>query len=242
MSKTPPFEFDYERRHFLGKSIALAGLVGVVGTSTSVFADNNASSHNTSRLSEQQVLQMGLKAPSFTVEAPDGVVMTLTRKLRVARQYQELLYLAYENEPSIHVYDVGSLLHRFDIQFNDQFGVLKDFAVSDNGDVYALFSGQHAIFHLSSNGSLIQTISEFGIDKPEHLNGPRSLTIDSQGNIHVWDAGTRHIKVFTTDNQFVRQYGKARLSPITLVQDIDGRDPIIVTGGQSTKQTWIFTV
>ncbi len=91
-------------------------------------------------------------------------------------------------------------------------------------------------------GAFVQTIGEFGIDKPQQLNGPSSLTIDSLGNIHVWDSGARKIKVFTPDNQFVRQYGQARFSPVQMVRSIDGRDPIVVIGGNSGDQVWSFQV
>ncbi len=246
MRKGSPVELDQQRRHFIGSSFAVFGVASVAGLSIPAFANNvsneSGSQDNCSRLMEQLVASMGITAPTFTVETPEGETLTLTRQLRIARRYQDLLYLSYQNEPSFHVYDSVSLQYRFEIQFSDQLGILKDFAVGESGDVFTLFTGQHAITHLSSNGAFVQKIGEFGIDKPEQLNGPSSLTIDSLGNIHVWDSGARQIKVFTSDNHFVRQYGQARLSPVQMVRSIDGRDPIVVVGGQSRKQRWTFAV
>jgi len=243
MRKGSPVELDQQRRHFIGSSFAVFSVaMSIPAFATSNVANESGSQDNCSRLTEQQVASMGITAPTFTVETPEGETLTLTRQLRIARRYQDLLYLSYQNEPSIHVYDSASLQYRFEIQFSDQLGILKDFAVSENGDVFALFTGQHAITHLSSNGAFVQKIGKFGIDKPEQLNGPSSLTIGSLGNIHVWDSGARQIKVFTSNNQFVRQYGQARLSPVQMVRSIDGRDPIVVVGGQSRKQRWTFAV
>ncbi|MGR5149441.1 hypothetical protein ACQKP8_23205 [Photobacterium alginatilyticum] len=247
MRKGSSVELDQQRRQIIGTGLAALGAASVAGLSAPVFANNQlstdgAAQNNCSRLTEQQVSSLGINAPTFTVETPQGETLTLTRQLRMARRYQDLLYLSYQNESSIHVYDSASLQSRFEIPFSDQLGILKDFAVSESGDVYALFTGEHAITHLSSNGAFVQTIGEFGIDKPQQLNGPGSLTIDSLGNIHVWDSGARQIKVFTPDNQFVRQYGQARLSPVKMVKSIDGRDPIVVVGGNSGDQVWSFQV
>lgn len=247
MRKGSPVELDQQRRQIIGTGLAAFGVASVVGLSAPVFANSqlstdSAAQDNCSRLTEQQIALMGINAPTFTVETPQGEMLILTRQLRMARRYRDLLYLSYQNESSIHVYDSASLQSRFEIPFSDQLGILKDFAVSESGDVFALFTGQHAIFHLSTNGSFVQTISEFGIDKPQQLNGPGSLTIDSLGNIHVWDSGARQIKVFTPDNQFVRQYGRARLIPVQMVKSIDGRDQIEVIGGLSGEHTWKFAV
>ncbi|RWX55971.1 hypothetical protein [Photobacterium chitinilyticum] len=247
MRKGSPVELDQQRRRFIGSSLAAFGVASVAGLPAPAFANNQlsterASKDNCSRLTELQVASMGINAPTFTVETPQGEMQTLTRQLRMARRYQDLLYLSFQNESSIHVYDSTSLLPRFEIPFGAQLGILKDFAVSESGDVFALFTGRHTITHLSSNGAFVQTIGEFGIDKPQQLNGPSSLTIDSLGNIHVWDSGARKIKVFTPDNQFVRQYGQARFSPVQMVRSIDGRDPIVVIGGNSGDQVWSFQV
>ncbi|OLQ75717.1 hypothetical protein BIT28_13405 [Photobacterium proteolyticum] len=247
MRKGSPAELDQQRRQIIGTGFAALGVASVAGLSAPVFANNQlstdgAAQDNCSRLTEQQVAALGINVPTFAVEAPQGETLTLTRQLRMARRYQDLLYLSYQNESSIHVYDSASLQSRFEIPFSDQLGILKDFAVSESGDVFALFTGQHAITHLSSNGAFVQAIGEFGIDKPQQLNGPGSLTIDSLGNIHVWDSGARQIKVFTPDNQFVRQYGRARLNPVQMVKSIDGRDPIVVVGGNSGDQVWSFQV
>ncbi|PSU47393.1 hypothetical protein C9J12_15460 [Photobacterium frigidiphilum] len=247
MRKGSPVELDQQRRHFIGSSFAVFSVACMAGLSAPAFANNHlltdiASQGNLSRITQKQVASMGITAPTFTVETPEGETLTLTRQLRIARRYQDLLYLSYQNEPSFHVYDSVSLQYRFEIQFSDQLGILKDFAVGESSDVFTLFTSQHAITHLSSNGAFVQKIGEFGIDKPEQLNGPSSLTIDSLGNIHVWDSGARQIKVFTSDNHFVRQYGQARLSPVQMVRSIDGRDPIVVVGGQSRKQRWTFAV
>lgn len=247
MRKGSPVELDQQRRHFIGSSFVAFGVASVAGLAAPVFANNQLSTGNTaqdncSRLTEQQVASLGVNAPTFTAETPQGETLTLTRQLRIARRYQDLLYLSYQNEPSFHVYDSVSLQYRFEIQFSDQLGILKDFAVGESGDVFALFTGQHTITHLSSNGAFVQTIGEFGIDKPQQLNGPGLLTIDSLGNIHVWDSGARQIKVFTPDNQFVRQYGQALLSPVKMVKSIDGRDPIEVIGGLSGEQKWVFSL
>ncbi|GAB3535270.1 NHL repeat-containing protein [Photobacterium alginatilyticum] len=247
MQKGSPVELDQQRRQIIGTGLAALGVASVAGLSAPVFASNQLSTEGTaqdncSRLTEHQIASLGINAPTFTVETPEGETLTLTRQLRMARRYQDLLYLSYQNESSIHVYDLVSLQPRFEIPFSDQLGILKDFAVSESGDVFVLFTGQHTITHLSSNGAFVQTIGEFGIDKPQQLNGPGSLTIDSLGNIHVWDTGARQIKVFTPDNQFVRQYGRARLSPLQMVKSIDGRDQIEVTGGLSGENTWKFAV
>lgn len=246
MRKGSPVELDQQRRQIIGTGLAALGVASVAGLSASVLANNQlstdgAAQDNCSRLTEQQVAALGINVPTFTVEAPQGETLTLTRQLRMARRYQDLLYLSYQNESLIHVYDSASLQSRFEIPFSDQLGILKDFAVSESGDVFALFTGQHAITHLSSNGAFVQAIGEFGIDKPQQLNGPGSLTIDSLGNIHVWDSGARQIKVFTPDNQFVRQYGQTRFSPVQVVKSIDGRESLVVKGGVLGDREWHFT-
>ncbi|MET1283025.1 hypothetical protein [Vibrio navarrensis] len=246
MRKGTTVEFQQQRRQIIGTGLAALGIASLAGLSAPVFADNQLSKNSTvqnncSRLTEQQVAQFGIKAPSFTVETPEGEILTLSRRLRVARRYQDLMYLSYQNESSIHVYDSVSLLPRYEILFDAELGTLKDFAVSESGDVFVLLTGQHTIAHLSSNGAFIKSIGEFGIDKPQQLNGPSSLTVDSLGNLHVWDAGSRQIKVFTPNNQFVRQYGQARFSSVRTVRSIDGREALVVLGGALGDREWRFT-
>ncbi len=157
MRKGSPVELDQQRRQIIGTGLAALGVASVAGLSAPVFANNqlstdSAAQDNCSRLTELQVASMGINAPTFTVETPQGEMQTLTRQLRMARRYQDLLYLSFQNESSIHVYDSTSLLPRFEIPFGAQLGILKDFAVSESGDVFALFTGRHTITHLSSNG------------------------------------------------------------------------------------------
>lgn len=197
------YSLDLTRRRIMG-GLALAGL-SLVTHPLSVFAGENEST-NLSRIGLEEWQRLAIQAPEFFVPLPNGEVVTLSRGLRVARRYQDRIYAVFENEPVVYIYHGTSHALLGQISLLGTPDSLKDFAISEHHEVFALFAGQHGIYHLNANGSLLQTIGEFGIERDEQLNGPASLTLDSLGDIHVWDAGAQQIKVFTSNGVYVRAY------------------------------------
>lgn len=224
------FEVNQQRRRLMGGSLAFA-CTALMAKSGVVLANMDVTENNLSRVEPAVFERYGITAPSFTVEVPGGELLTLPRKLKVVRQYHGQLYVAYENLSTIFVYDGKTSQYIKSIELYGQDGVLRDFAMSDNGELFVLFWGKHRVFHYSAQGSLLQKIGTFGIEYPQQLNGPRSLTVDKMGNVHVWNSGTRTIKVFSSGSVFLEEYSAHGIKSDTVIRCLDGSAPVMVITG-----------
>ena len=72
------------------------------------------------------------------------------------------------------------------------------------------------------DGNLVRTFSSLG-SGGEHLNGPRDLTVGSDGNLYVTDCMNNRTAVFSTDGKYLREFGTGVFHPTGIAFGTDGR-------------------
>ena len=66
------------------------------------------------------------------------------------------------------------------------------------------------------------------------LQQPRAIAFDPSGKLHIADYNSKHIKVFTADGSYIRQYGSGHLQgPSGIAVDQDGYCLVGDWGGKS---------
>ncbi|MCG7534318.1 hypothetical protein [Pseudoalteromonas sp. OOF1S-7] len=231
-----------ERRTFLksGSLLCASGVlpIGAFAANTSTFT---FSEQGTQRVDASTLDKLGLTAPKISVQAPSGEQVALTLKASVARRYGDLLYVYFEMSKEIAVFDVDGN-QQSAITLPDGFGVLSDFAVEPSQQLlYLIKRGHHHITVASFYGEKLSQIGEFGIDLAAQLNGPKSITLDAFGHVHILEMGTSSIKVFDSNGAFLYTYGQARLGKRPNYRALDGTQQIVVSGGQLGDRKWIFS-
>ncbi|WP_157576930.1 beta-propeller fold lactonase family protein [Pseudoalteromonas rubra] len=230
-----------ERRTFLKTSSYLCASGALP---LSAFAANSTlfdfSEQNTQRLDVQTVNKLAVKAPKMSVEAPSGERVSVTLKPAVARRYDALLYVHYEMSNEITVFDINGV-QQGTIGLPDGFGSVSDFAIEPSQQlVYLIERGHHQIIVANFYGERLAHIGEFGTEVAAQLNGPRSLTLDDEGHVHVVDSGASSIKVFNNNGAFLYAYGQSRLGKAPIYRALDGTQHVVVTGGQLGDRKWFF--
>ncbi|WP_046006468.1 hypothetical protein [Pseudoalteromonas rubra] len=230
-----------ERRTFL-KSGSLLCASGVLPASA--FAANTStftfSEQDTQRVDAGTLDKLGLTAPKMSVQAPSGEQVTLTLKPSVSRRYGELLYVYFEMSKEIAVFDAYGN-QQGAIALPEGVDIVSDFAIEPSQQlVYLIVHGNHHITVTSFYGEKLGQIGEFGIDMVEQLNGPKSITLDAHGHLHILEMGTHSIKVFNNNGAFLYTYGQARLAKQPFYRSLDGTQNVVVSGGQLGDRKWIF--
>ncbi|WCN08272.1 hypothetical protein [Marinomonas mediterranea] len=228
------------RRQALVTGLGVAASLGMTNIAfSSDLSEIGGSVEELTRLTSAQLSSLGLAARDVSTVRFDGAQVTLPMKAMVARRYNANLYIKYELESVIRVFDAnGYPLNTISLPDSLQ---VKDFAIDSYGNVFVLSSGKHEITWLDSQGNIVSTIGHFGWQLPAELNGPKSITIDEYNQIHVLNSGTRSIKVFTTSGSFVNEYGQSRWLPERRLGSLDGYAKIYVTEGPSGDKTWLFS-
>ncbi len=118
-----------------------------------------------------------------------------------------LLYIADRGNAEIDVLDPinGALVRTLG---RDHLSSVKDltFRREDN-TIYAVDTLAHRIVVLSTQGQLLRTFGDFGVEE-QQLNGPTALAFDSRGDLHVVDSGNARVQVFSATGSWLRSYGR----------------------------------
>ena len=216
------------RRRFVGASIS--GLLGFSAISafhpvlanSSYFSEGQQNlEHIVTRLSAQGIEALQLVAPMRTVTLPQGSAYTLPRRAALGRRYAGYNYIWFENETQLRVYDdTGAAWSTINLPPEAQ--NLSDFALDGEGQIYLIIRGQHEVNRLSPSGNVLGVLGGFSISSVSGLNGPKSLTVDGVGNVHVLDAGSRSIKVFSAQSGYVKSYGHESWQTAQQPRSLDG--------------------
>lgn len=131
------------------------------------------------------------------------------------------VYVADSNNHRIQKFDSeGKLLMEWGrqgaetAQFQEPWGV----AVDKQGNVYVADTWNHRVEKFDAQGKFLLEWGAFADTKgapdgqPGTFWGPRSIAVDSKGNVYVTDTGNKRVEVFTPDGTFVRQFGQAGLA------------------------------
>lgn len=225
-----------DRRQFLTSSSLLLGATSFSGLS---WANLNASDSGNSRISKTQFAELDIPSPIAHIQAPNGQTVAVPLQAQVIRQYNEAVYVWFETENLLRVYNQsGEALSQVQLPTDS----LKDFTLDNSGYIYLLESGKHEITWINAQGDILGTIGSFGYQAPEQLNGPRSLTVDSHNSVHVLNAGTRTVKVFSAQGAYLYEYGQSRWFNERRLHSIDGESMITVSGGSMQNSSWQFSL
>ena len=225
-----------DRRQFLTSSSLVLGATSFSGLS---WASLNTSDSGNSRISKAQFSALNIPSPIAHIQAPGGQSVAVPMQAQIIRQYNESVYVWFETESLLREYSQnGEALSQIQLPTNS----LKDFAMDSSGYIYLLQSGKHEITWMNTQGDILGTIGSPGIDMPEQLNGPRSLTVDSHDNVHVLTSGSRTVKVFNTQGVFLNEYGQSRWLNERQLRSVDGESLITVSGGSMQNNSWQFSL
>ncbi len=96
-------------------------------------------------------------------------------------------------------------------KFNDPWGI----AVDAEGNIYVADTFNHRIQKFDANGNFLYAwgtpgvSSAPGIGRSTIFFGPRAIVLDPQGRLLVSDTGNKRIQVFSTDGNFITQFGSS---------------------------------
>lgn len=191
------------------------------------------------RLTSQQLTQLNIRFPTQTVTPENGLSVTFALNPRIARRFADKVYVLFGTEKQLRVFDhQGSQISSIPVA--ESIGTMSDFYVTDNGGVYLLSSTLHQVIAVSSIGDIISRLGELGWERPEQLNGPKSLTVDGEGRLHILNVGTNTIKVFNDSGAFLFEYGQNRWGRRQNYQHLDGKQVVSVYEYDLTKVKWQF--
>ncbi len=94
-------------------------------------------------------------------------------------------------------------------QFSEPWGI----AVDASGNVYVADTWNHRIQKFDRQGKYLLSWGASGlvsVDDPAgagYFYGPRGVAVGPDGNIYVTDTGNKRVEIFTSEGQFVRQFG-----------------------------------
>ena len=160
------------------------------------------------------------------------------------------LYVADSNNHRIQKFDAsGKFLLEFGTfsgpnnanpasgTFNEPWGV----AVGPDGNVYVADTWNHRIQKFDPNGKFIKM---WGTPGQTDINGqggifwgPRGVAVDKGGRVYVTDTGNKRIEVFSSDGEFITQFGGAGVQPGQLDEPVGiAVDP--TSGNLVVNDTW----
>ncbi|TMP38474.1 hypothetical protein [Pseudoalteromonas rubra] len=232
-----------ERRTFLKTSsyLCASGVLPV----TALAANSTSftfSEQDTQRVSRELLDTLAIEAPKVSIESPNGDAVQLTLKPAVARRYNSQIFIYFETSSEIHVFDLSGNPSGT-IKLPQGFSSLNDFAIEPNQQLlYLIERGQHSVTVANFYGEKLTEISEFGTELDGQLNGPKKITLDTHGHIHILEMGTASIKVFSNNGVFLYSYGRSRLGKKPLYRSLDGTQHILVSGGKLNDRKWVFNI
>ncbi|MCO7188986.1 MULTISPECIES: hypothetical protein [unclassified Pseudoalteromonas] len=230
-----------ERRTFLKASsyLCASGVLPVSALAADSIAFTN-SEQNTQRVSGNLLEEIARHAPSVSMEAPSGESVQVTLRPSVVRRYNTFIYVYFEMSNEITVFDLsGTTIGT--IKLPQGFSNVSDFAVEPNQQLlYFIERGHHQVIVANFFGEQLAQIGEFGTEVVSQLNGPKSLTLDGDGRVHVLESGTSSVKVFGNNGAFLYSYGQTRLGKQPMYKTLDGTEQIVITGGQLGDRKWVF--
>jgi len=127
------------------------------------------------------------------------------------------LYVCDTYNHRVQVFDTsGTLLRQWGGkgnapgQFQEPWGIALDKA----GNVYVADTWNHRVEKFDAQGKFLKQWGSFGdtagaLDDGNTFYGPRDLAIDVDGNVLVADTGNKRICKFTSEGEFVQQFGGA---------------------------------
>jgi uncharacterized protein (TIGR03663 family) len=160
------------------------------------------------------------------------------------------LYVADSNNHRIQKFDAsGKFVLEFGIfsgpnnpnpasgTFNEPWGV----AVGPDGSVYVADTWNHRIQKFDSSGKFI---TMWGTPGQTDINGqggifwgPRGVAVDKNGRVYVTDTGNKRIEVFSSDGEFITQFGGVGVQPGQLDEPVGiAVDP--TSGNLVVDDTW----
>jgi len=138
------------------------------------------------------------------------------------------LFVLDRGNGRVHVFEEdGDRVHTFGATGSgpDELAMPRDIAA--HGDrVYVCDTLNHRVQVYNDTGALVQSIGRTSLDE---LNGPRGLAVVPDGELHVLEAGTSSVKVFSPDGRPERTYGEfgeepgQLLMPRSIAIDAAGR-------------------
>lgn len=232
-----------ERRTFLKTSsyLCASGVLPV-----SALAANSTSftisEQDTQRLSKELLDTLALKAPKASIESPNGDIVEFSLNPAIARRYGSSLFVHFETSSEINIFDLSGNPSGT-IKLPQGIDNLNDFAIEPNQQLlYLIERGHHSITVANFYGEKLAQIGEFGTEVMAQLNGPKNLTLDTQGHIHVLEMGTSSIKVFSNNGAFLYSYGRSRLGKKPQYRSLDGTQHILISGGTLDDRKWTFNI
>ena len=192
------------------------------------------------RLNKRFLNELGIQPPKTQFTLPSDESITLFQQPSVIRKYNDLIYVNYELDNGIYVYSLKGKYIDY-IGFSTELVPIKDFAIdSQNQLIYMVERAKHHIEVYDLAGEKLLRISEFGIELDSQLNGPSSITVDSQGRLHVLEAITSKIKVFENNGSYVFSYTKSNFNRKLKLKYIDGYNKIVATSKGDFGVKWFF--
>lgn len=232
-----------ERRTFikLGSSVCATTMVGLPQFLHAEDAGALAS-EQTTRLHTKAIKELGIVFPSQVISPPSGDDVVVTMKPEVIRRYSDNLYVHFEQQDSIQVFDKQGTL-KGNILYPDLAYGVKDFAIDEELQlIYLLPRGKARIEVIDFQGDLVDSIGEFGIELVEQLNGPRSITLDANKRLHVLCAGSNQVKVFDNNGAYQFSYRASFARQPQRMRQLDGIEEIHISGGLLKERSWKFTI
>lgn len=195
---------------------------------------------NFRRLNEDDLQNLGISYPTHSIKTPNNTYITLPQKPYVIRRYQEQVYVNFELDNAIYVYDSSGEITNY-IVFSMDVGPLKDFAIDfEKQLVYLLERSKHHIVVISFSGEFQSSIGQFGLDLEHDLNGPSSITVDSNGWLHILEGISSKVKVFDTNGSFLFSYNKSRFNKKLRPNQIDGYKKVTLSSIEGEEPHWFF--
>ncbi len=236
-----------ERRTFikLGSSICASGALGlpqlICAEETSVTQQAMSIGDKT-RLTPNALSSIGIEYPVQLMSPPSGKDVLVTMPPRVVRGYNTRIYIHFELQDYIAVYDeLGGLIDKV-VNADFAHGI-KDFAVDEElALIYVLLRGESLVRVINFQGEVLDQIGEFGIELAEQLNGPSSLTLDANKRLHVLCTGSNMVKVYADTGAYLFAYRASFARKPRRMRSIDGFEVITITTGDRQQRKWLFTL
>ncbi|MFC3031613.1 hypothetical protein ACFOEE_03625 [Pseudoalteromonas fenneropenaei] len=232
-----------QRRSFLSFATTLAGVACLYSQSGFALSlANNKLNQSTQRWSLKQFAALGIKVPQKAITTVDNMEISVNCPPLIVRQYDTRLYVYYDLQAAIYVYDLNGVLLKT-IPLLEQVKGLKDFAVDLNRQVLLLVErGSEAIRMVDFDLQELQRI--YLEPAPTHSTTqlPRSLTIDALDRLHIVFEQQSEIFVYSMSGAFLFTYLPQNQNQLLRLSSIDGNEQIVISGGVFNDRQIIKTV
>ncbi|MBE0370396.1 NHL repeat-containing protein [Pseudoalteromonas aurantia] len=230
-----------ERRTFLRTTSALCS-AGLFGLSMHANANEKTISGDdkTERMSIAKLRDLNIAFPTMIAVTPTGETIEVQRKPRIIRRYAQHIYVYFEQSKEISVFSLAGE-RTGKLPLTDNLQAIKDFAIDTQlQSLYVIEYGHHQITVLDFYGQKVGDIGEFGIELLQDLNGPKSITVDERGKVHVLTGNDNIIRVYSANGAYVSSYNHIRRSSSKLRQ-LDGCKMITGVGGKFNDSVTVLS-